>query len=115
MSEASIHAIHPPQTSCFNRELACRALKQCHRLEVAALITAATLIILACLAFSQTGTFAGVSYAITFGLCCLTFAGGVIGGELIYKAIVYCKLKSKYDPHSCCSGAPKKPSPFEKN
>lgn len=95
MSAPAIQSNRYIQSPCSCGELTLRAFRKYHWLEVAALTAVACLIILASLAFSQSGTFAHSNNSIFFGFSCLCIAGGVLGGELIYKAILCCKFKYK--------------------
>jgi serine/threonine protein phosphatase PrpC len=72
-----------------------KAIRQYHWLEVAALITAAVSILLACLAFSQAGAFAQSSFAIPFGYSFLALAGILSGIEFIYKLFLCCYSEKK--------------------
>lgn len=99
MSNTAVHANSSTQTfcCCFNREFLCKTVKEYHWLEVAALTSAAVLVLLSFLAFVHTGAFSSTPYSVPMGLACLGVAGAILFGELIYKIVTYCTLSCKKD------------------
>jgi len=88
MSEVSIHGVKTQ--SCCDILPTNWIVKKFHWAEIASIVTASALIILAFLAFSQAGAFAQATYAIPFGYCCLGIAGLLISIEIAYKLLFCC-------------------------
>lgn len=80
-----------PTIGWCDQELAQRTVEKSHWLEIAVLVGAGVSILIAAFAFSQTGTFAQTHVAIPFGMGCLFFGVSLFLGEVIYKAVLYCK------------------------